>query len=158
VDETTMTPASSKRPSNSISSQLRVLLAAVLLLACAGSPVLAEADDVAALWAKHCASCHGEDGTADTKAGKMLKVLDLTAADVRADFDRAAMITVTSEGVKNEKGKTVMKGYASKLEPSEIESLVDYIFALVPEAAAEAEAGEAVDEAPEPPTEAPAGE
>lgn len=114
-------------------------MAAVLLFG-SGSLSVAEAVDVTPVWEKNCASCHGADGKADTKAGKLLKVRDLTAPDVRATFDRAAMIKATQDGVKNEKGKAVMKGFASKLSAEQIEALVDWIYALVPEAAAAAAA------------------
>ena len=40
--------------------------------------------DVPALWKKNCASCHGEDGKGQTKAGKTKKVEDLTNPEIRA--------------------------------------------------------------------------
>ena len=83
--------------------------------------------DVPALWKKNCASCHGEDGKAQTKAGKSKKVQDLTNPDVRAKFDRARMIKSTKDGMKSEDGKELMKPYGEKLSDAEIAALTDYI-------------------------------
>jgi cytochrome c553 len=83
--------------------------------------------DVPALWKKNCASCHGEDGKGQTKAGKTKKVEDLTNPEVRAKFDRDRMIKSTKEGIKDEAGKERMKPYAEKLSDAEIAALTDYI-------------------------------
>jgi len=110
---------------------LQVLaLGTTLVLAFGVTSALAEGEggsDAKDLWAKNCAACHGVDGKADTKVGKLKKVEDLTNPEVRAKFDRARMITATKEGVKDEAGKVAMKGYADKLSDAQIESLVDYI-------------------------------
>jgi len=83
--------------------------------------------DVPALWKKNCASCHGEDGKAQTKAGKSKKVQDLTNPEVRAKFDRDRMIKSTKDGMKSEEGKELMKPYGEKLSDAEIAALTDYI-------------------------------
>ena len=83
--------------------------------------------DVPALWKKNCASCHGEDGKGETKAGKTKKVKNLTDPEVRAKFDREKMIKTTKEGIKGDDGKERMKPYAEKLSDAEIGTLVDYI-------------------------------
>jgi mono/diheme cytochrome c family protein len=83
--------------------------------------------DVPALWKKNCASCHGEDGKGQTKAGKTKKVEDLTNPEIRAKFDRDRMIKATKEGIKDEAGKERMKPYAEKLSDAEIAALTDYI-------------------------------
>jgi len=83
--------------------------------------------DAPTLWKKNCASCHGEDGKGQTKAGKQKKVSDLTNPEVRAKFDREKMIKTVKEGVKDDEGKDRMKPYAEKLSDAEIASLVDHI-------------------------------
>ena len=83
--------------------------------------------DVPTLWKKNCASCHGEDGKGQTKAGKQKKVEDLTNPEVRAKFDRDRMIKSIKEGKKDDAGKERMKPYADKLSEAEISALADYI-------------------------------
>jgi mono/diheme cytochrome c family protein len=83
--------------------------------------------DVSALWKKNCASCHGDDGKGQTKAGKSKKVQDLTNPEVRAKFDRDRMIKSTKEGMKSEDGKELMKPYGEKLSDAEIAALTDYV-------------------------------
>ena len=100
-----------------------VVSAAMLAAGTAGAE-----EDVAALWAKHCASYHGADGKAQTKMGKILKVADLTNPDVRAGFDRAKMIAATKDGVLKDDGKTPwMPGFAGKLSDEQIAALTDYV-------------------------------
>ena len=107
------------------------LLAAVVTLgaqqARAEDAAAGGATDVPALWKKNCASCHGEDGKGETKAGKTKKVKNLTDPAVRAEFDRDKMIKTTKEGIKGDDGKERMKPYAEKLSDAEIAALTDYI-------------------------------
>jgi len=86
-----------------------------------------DAPDVAALWKKNCASCHGEDGKGQTKAGKQKKVKDMTDPEVRGKFDRDRMIKSVTEGIKDDAGKDRMKPYAEKLSEAEITALVDHV-------------------------------
>jgi cytochrome c6 len=83
--------------------------------------------DVPALWQKNCASCHGDDGKGQTKAGKSKKVKDLTSPEIRAKFDRDRMIKATKGGLKSEDGKEQMKPYGEKLSDAEIAALTDYV-------------------------------
>jgi mono/diheme cytochrome c family protein len=109
-------------------------ITATLLAALALGTLLApvsRAEDAAALWAKHCSSCHGADGKGDTKPGKLLKVRDLTAADVHASLDRAKVRQEIEKGIVSpETGKTTMKGYGDKLSPAEMDALADYSLKL----------------------------
>jgi cytochrome c553 len=99
------------------------------LLVCAGASSLS-AEEVTELWTKHCASCHGADMKGQTKAGKALKVADLTAPDVRAAFDRERMIKAIKQGVTREgSDKPVMKPFSDKLTDEQIAALVDHIMA-----------------------------
>lgn len=102
-------------------------IAAPVLAEEAAAPAEGGAIDVAALWKKNCASCHGEDGKGQTKAGRTKKVSDLTDPEVRAKFDRDRMIKSTKEGIKDDAGKERMKPYAEKLSEAEITALVDHI-------------------------------
>ena len=79
--------------------------------------------DVDANWNKHCASCHGKDGTGKTSMGKRLKVGDYTDPAVQETFTDEEAFKVTKEGVEKN-GKTVMKPYVEKLTDDEIKELV----------------------------------
>jgi len=108
-------------------SMLAVALSLAAAQARAEDAPAGGAMDVPALWKKNCASCHGEDGKGQTKAGKTKKVEDLTNPEVRAKFDRDRMIKSTKEGIKDDAGKERMKPYAEKLSEAEIAALTDYI-------------------------------
>lgn len=108
-------------------SMLAVALSLAAAQARAEDAPAGGAMDVPALWKKNCASCHGEDGKGQTKAGKTKKVEDLTNPEVRAKFDREKMIKSTKEGIKGDDGKERMKPYAEKLSDAEIAALTDYI-------------------------------
>jgi cytochrome c6 len=83
----------------------------------------ASAQEGAALYKAKCATCHGTDGKGDTSMGKVLKVRDLSSADVQKQSD--AELT---EVIENGKGK--MPGYKGKLTDDQIKGLVSYIRSL----------------------------
>lgn len=96
------------------------LLAAAALIFAA---VPAHAQSGGALFKAKCAPCHGPDGKGDTSMGKMLKVRDLSSADVQKQTN-AELTTIVEDG----KGK--MPGYKGKLSSGEIKELVSYIRSL----------------------------
>lgn len=98
-----------------------------LVAAWAGAGVAAEPTG-AALYGKHCASCHGKDGKGNPKMAKMFKVepavLDLTAGATPAMAD-ADLIRVVTEG----KGKK-MPAFAKKMTAQQIKDVVAAVRAL----------------------------
>ena len=78
--------------------------------------------DGAALWAQHCASCHGKDGSGNTTMGKKLGVKDYTKE--QGGFSDAEAANV----IKNGKGK--MKSYKDKLSDADVKALVAYVRSL----------------------------
>jgi len=102
-------------------------LSPVAFAADAAAPTQEGAVDVAAVWKKNCASCHGEDGKGQTKAGRIKKVQDFTNAEVRAKFDRDRMIKSVKGGINDDAGKERMKAFAEKLSEAEITALVDHV-------------------------------
>ena len=90
------------------------------------------AADGAALWEKNCASCHGADGKGDTKAGKLTKVQDLTATDVKTKLTRDTVRQTIEQGVTDKAtGKTRMKGYKDKFSAEEVDALTTHVLGLI---------------------------
>jgi|SRR4051812_11489653 cytochrome c553 len=89
----------------------------------AGS-LCARAADATENWNKLCASCHGKDGKAQTKAGKMAETKDLTDATYQASFTDDQAEKQIKEGLKDKSGKDRMKPFAGKLTDDEIKALV----------------------------------
>lgn len=77
-------------------------------------------------WENSCASCHGEDGKAQTKQGKKLKIRDYTDAAVQAKFKDDEMLKAILEGV-TENGKERMKGFKDEFSEAEAKDLVAFI-------------------------------
>ena len=93
------------------------------------SGTFARAADVKTNWDNDCAQCHGKDGKADTKMGKLLSAKDLTDPKVQAEFTDAKATQSIKEGVK-QNGKTTMKAFGGKLTDDEIKALVAYVRTL----------------------------
>ena len=91
--------------------------------------IFVRAADVKTNWANDCAQCHGKDGRADTKMGKLLNAKDLTDPKVQAGFTDAQAAEAIKNGVK-QGGKTTMKAFAGKLTDDEIKALVAYVRTL----------------------------
>ena len=80
-------------------------------------------------WANNCTQCHGPNGKADTKMGKILNAKDLTDPKIQAGFTDAQAAEAIKNGVK-EGGKTKMKAFGGKLSDDEIKALVAYVRTL----------------------------
>jgi len=91
-------------------------------LSCAG----VWAADVKASWNANCASCHGKDGSGNTKMGKKLNTKDYRDARAQAIFSDAEAERAIKEGVKTN-GKETMKPFGGRLSDSDIKALVAYI-------------------------------
>ena len=76
--------------------------------------------DAAALWAQHCASCHGKDGSGSTMMGKKLGVKDYSKDQGFSDAEAANVI-------KSGKGK--MKAY-KQFSDADVKALVAYVRSL----------------------------
>ena len=85
--------------------------------------------DAKALWDANCAQCHGKDGNADTKMGKLLNAKNLTDPGVQASFTDAKAAQTIKEGVK-QNGKTTMKAFGDKLGDDDVKALVAFVRTL----------------------------
>ena len=99
---------------------MKLTISAILAIIIASSGATFGAD-AGALWAQHCASCHGKDGSGNTTMGKKLGVKDYTKEQGFSDAEAANVI-------KNGKGK--MKGYKDKLSDADVKALVAYVRSL----------------------------
>lgn len=104
-----------------------LLLAACLTPAIAASA--AGADDVKALYEKHCASCHAKDGSGNTKMGKKTGVKDYRDAKFVATIEDAKALETVKAGIK-EKGQERMKPFKDVLTDDEIKSLIAHMKAF----------------------------
>ena len=97
------------------------LTTSVILAIIVASSGAAFGADAGALWAQHCASCHGKDGSGTTTMGKKLGLKDYTKEQGFSDAEAANVI-------KNGKGK--MKGYKDKISDADVKALVAYVRSL----------------------------
>ena len=110
---------------------MRLGLLGVLALGIAGMPMTGMAADGTALFEKNCAGCHGVDGKGDTKAGKLIKVRDFTAADVKAELTSDHVHQVIEQGITDKAtGKTRMKAFKDKFSADEIDALAKHVLDL----------------------------
>lgn len=80
---------------------------------------------VEALWKRNCATCHGEDGTGQTKAGKKAKVKDLTDKKYQASFTNEEAFKSVRHG-KKEGNRTVKKPVSSRVSDEEVKALIEW--------------------------------
>jgi mono/diheme cytochrome c family protein len=81
-------------------------------------------------WKQHCASCHGADGTGQTKVGRRLGVKDLTDAAYQKSFTDDQLAKNLKDGETGADGKVKMKPFADKLADDDIKALVAYVRAM----------------------------
>lgn len=93
-------------------------LVLAFIVASAGASYAA---DGAALWAQHCASCHGKDGAGNTTMGKKLAVKDYTKEQGFSDAEAEKVI---------KEGKDKMKPFKDKLSDADVKALVAYVRGL----------------------------
>lgn len=101
----------------------------ISLLIASAAAVTAQAYDVDAAkanWDRHCAKCHAEDGSASTKLGERMEIMDYTDPASLAEFSDEDLFNMTKDGVDG----TKMRGYGSKLSDEEIHDLVKYMRAM----------------------------
>jgi mono/diheme cytochrome c family protein len=94
---------------------------ATLALAAACRP---DPSTPAGIYHRQCARCHGVDGTGNRRAAKTMRGLDLTASEMIAAGDRAAI----RDNLVHGEGS--MPPFGEKLEPEQIDALVTYTLEL----------------------------
>ncbi len=75
------------------------------------------------LFAKHCALCHGKDGTAKTPVARKLGVKDLTVSKILENEIEKQIL----EGKKKPDGNLAMPPFKDKLTADELKALVSFV-------------------------------
>jgi mono/diheme cytochrome c family protein len=104
---------------------LRVMVAAVLWSAAPGRS--ADPPDGRALFAKHCASCHGPKGQPNEKVAKLLGVKDLTQSKTTAAEIERQILEGRRQGERQ-----LMPPFKEALKPEEVKALVPAVIGLRP--------------------------
>lgn len=97
-------------------SRSLVFLLAVSIIAL---PIVATADDAAAVYKAKCAMCHGPDGAGQTPTGKAMKARDLGSPEVQKATDEELEKIIES-------GKGKMPAYKGKIDEKTIDGLVKF--------------------------------
>lgn len=79
---------------------------------------------VAKVYRRHCVSCHGSDGRAQTSKGKFSHARDLSDAQWQAEVSDERIFNSIMNG-RNVRGN--MPSFSNKLNEKEINSLVNFV-------------------------------
>lgn len=106
-----------------------LLAPAVLCLAlgrppAAGGRQRGAAPGALALYNKHCASCHGRDGRAQTRKGRRNQARDLTVAPWQEGVTDERLFNSITHGLRR------MPAFNGRLDDRQVESLVAYVRGL----------------------------
>lgn len=93
------------------------------LLTLASTIVAIHAADVNALYDKHCAACHGKDGSGKTKMGQKAGAKDYRDPKVQAELQDEKALKAVKDGF-SDGGKEKMKPFKEKLSDDEIKALI----------------------------------
>ncbi len=104
---------------------LSLLLGIGFFTVAALSLVLAQEDSPGKkVYVSKCLMCHGEDARGDTKAGKMMKTLDLTTEPWNQGTSVAEVVKTLREGL----GK--MPKYEGKISEADLKAVAEYTLKL----------------------------
>jgi cytochrome c553 len=90
----------------------------------------AHSADAADNWKTNCAACHGADGAGHTKAGRMVRVKDMTDANYQKTFTDDQAAKQIKGGLTDPSGTERMKAFGDKFSDADIAALVAYIRSL----------------------------
>jgi len=89
----------------------------VLMAMAAASPAMA---DPAEAWRKYCLSCHGAQGSGETKAGRNHKLPDMRTSSWQSSLSDEEVLRLIRDGKKD----TKMKPFGRKLSEADLKALV----------------------------------
>jgi mono/diheme cytochrome c family protein len=94
------------------------------MLSFANSPAAA---DARGNYKKHCTSCHGPDGKAQTRLGRKSGAKDLSDKSAIAKLSDEEIFRTIKEGRKNAKGEEKMEPFGGEMSDAEITELVAFV-------------------------------
>jgi cytochrome c553 len=107
-----------------------MLLAAALSLTVVASSAAGESPfETKQYWAKNCATCHGVEGKADTKAGKKIGAINFTDPKNQERFTDEQMFKTIKGGVKDKDDMFTMKP-AENVTDEQIKLLIAHVRAF----------------------------
>ncbi len=115
------------------SFRIAVSVPLLALVAAGGSGCASKEERGAALYAEHCASCHGTDGRGDPRRSALEPGLDLVASELVSAGARAQVYRAISGGYGT------MPGFAHRMELGELDDVTTHVMALAPDEPAPAE-------------------
>lgn len=109
-----------------------ILLSAAWLAAPVGARSASPATPASAeaLYAEHCAGCHGRDGKAQTRLGRKSGAKDLTDKKALQRLSDADIAKVIHSGRKNARGEETMEPFGKVLSDKQIDTLVPFVRAF----------------------------
>ncbi len=87
-------------------------------------------------WGEHCARCHGDTGSGNTKTGRKLKVKNLTQPRIQTRLTDDRIRESLAAGIQSDDGEELMPAFREKLTEAEREALVAHIRSLLPKTGA----------------------
>ena len=102
-----------------------------IVISFGGAVVLGAAEQPADKnYRKHCVSCHGNDGKAQTRLGRKSGAKNLSDKVALGKLSDADVFRTIKEGRKNTKGEEKMEPFGDELSDAEITALVAYVRGL----------------------------
>jgi mono/diheme cytochrome c family protein len=106
---------------------LTILVATSIYLPLFASAFSNDSAPASRLFRRHCVSCHGKDGKAQTSKGKFSHARDLTDAQWQTDVSDERIFNSIMNG-RNVRGN--MPAFSDKLNEREVNSLVTFVRAF----------------------------
>ena len=107
---------------------LRLALLLAVTLPALPAPAAEPSPDTRQLYEKKCASCHGDDGKAETKLGQKYKAKSFASSAFQAKASDQKLLDAIENGVQD----TKMHPFKDKLSPDEIKAMVQMVRSFGP--------------------------
>jgi mono/diheme cytochrome c family protein len=98
-------------------------MSGLALAALLAIPLATTAVDAKKIYLENCATCHGEDGKADTELGRKYMAQDFTEPKLATELTAAKARKIIRRGVPG----TKMKPWKGELKSEEIDAVADYV-------------------------------